>query len=109
MPTSKTKTPKGSTMALRAPTLSAVFSASKRRDAHSDLRVIALEAMVASAAAVMLSALLSSKQLGLGTLTPHPVWLAAIALAARYGGRGLAIGAPMAWGGLVVSGLVVHV
>src|SRR4051812_34587783 len=106
MPTSKTKTSKTSSRTSRT---SAGSSPPKRRDARSDLRVIALEAMVAAAAAVMLSALLSTKQLGLGTLTPHPVWLAAIALAARYGGRGLAIGAPMAWGGLLVAGLAVHV
>jgi hypothetical protein len=73
------------------------------------LQRIAVEAVIVAAAAVMLAALLSPAKLGLGTLAPHPVWLAAVAMAARYGGRGLAVGAPVAWGELTLAALAVRI
>ena len=82
---------------------------SQTRGGRAKLRAIFAEAAVAAAAAVMLAALLSPVALGLGTLAPHPVWLAVVALAARYGGRGLAVGAPVAWGALVLAALGLRV
>src|SRR5215467_7071946 len=75
----------------------------------ASLQRIAVEALIAAAAAVMLAALLSPAALGLGTLAPHPVWLAVAALAARYGGCGLAVGAPVAWGSLAVGALTLRI
>jgi hypothetical protein len=43
--------------------------------------------------------------LGWGVLRPHPVWLVVLALAARYGARGLVLSAPVAWGGLALLAL----
>lgn len=40
--------------------------------------------------------------LGWGTLRPHPVWLVVLALAARYGARGLVASVPVAWGALAL-------
>jgi len=77
----------------------------QRHAPGSPLRRIATEAVIAAAAAVMLAAVLSPVGLGLGILVPHPVWMAVVVLAARYGGRGLAVGAPVAWGGLALAAL----
>jgi hypothetical protein len=43
-----------------------------------------------------------ASHLGWGTLRPHPVWLVVLALAARYGARGLVAAVPVAWGGLAL-------
>jgi hypothetical protein len=40
--------------------------------------------------------------LGWGFLRPHPVWLVVMALAARYGARGLVASVPVAWGALAL-------
>src|SRR5215471_7532498 len=63
---------------------------------------ILIEATAASAVAVAIAALLAPRGLGLGTLYPHPVWLATLVIGARYGGRGLTIGVPVAWGTLAL-------
>jgi hypothetical protein len=73
------------------------------------LATIAAEAAVATAVAIVLAGLLAPAGLGLGMLSPHPVWLAALVVAARYGGRGLAVGVPVAWGGLALAALAVRV
>ena len=64
-------------------------------------RRLAIEAGVATAmvlAAVAVAA--PAPHLGWGTLRPHPVWLVVMALAARYGARGLVVSVPVAWGAL---------
>jgi hypothetical protein len=53
-------------------------------------------AMVLAAVAVATPA----PHLGWGFLRPHPVWLVVMALAARYGARGLVTSVPVAWGAL---------
>ena len=58
-------------------------------------------AMVLAAVAVAAPA----PYLGWGVLRPHPVWLVVLALAARYGARGLVLSAPVAWGGLALLAL----
>jgi hypothetical protein len=40
--------------------------------------------------------------LGWGYLRPHPIWLVVMALAARYGARGLVTSVPVAWGTLTL-------
>jgi hypothetical protein len=65
-------------------------------------RSILIEAAAASAVAVAIAGLLAPHGLGLGTLYPHPVWLAAMVIGARYGGRGLTIAVPAAWGTLAL-------
>ncbi len=42
--------------------------------------------------------------LGLGRLCPHPVWLVVLAMAARYGVRGVVATVPVAWGALALLG-----
>src|SRR5262249_6053649 len=56
----------------------------------------------ASAVAVAIAGLLAPHGLGLGTLYPHPVWLAAMVIGARYGGGGGGPAAPPARGGLAL-------
>jgi hypothetical protein len=58
-------------------------------------------AMVLAAVAVAAPA----PYLGWGVLRPHPVWLVVLALAARYGARGLVISAPISWGALALLAL----
>ncbi len=55
-------------------------------------------AMVLAAVAVAAPA----PHLGWGFLRPHPVWLVVMALAARYGARGLVVSVPVAWGALAL-------
>ena len=55
-------------------------------------------AMVLAAVAVATPA----PHLGWGFLRPHPVWLVVMALAARYGARGLVTSVPIAWGALAL-------
>jgi len=55
-------------------------------------------AMVLAAVAVAAPA----PHLGWGVLRPHPVWLVVMALAARYGARGLVTSVPVAWGALAL-------
>jgi hypothetical protein len=43
--------------------------------------------------------------LGWGVLRPHPIWLVVLALAARYGARGLVLSVPVAWGSLALLAL----
>ncbi len=42
--------------------------------------------------------------LGLGKLSPHPVWLVVLAMSARYGVRGLVTSVPVAWVALAFLG-----
>lgn len=64
---------------------------------------LVIEAGVATAmvlAAVAVAA--PAPHLGWGILRPHPVWLVVMALAARYGARGLVTSVPVAWGALTL-------
>ncbi|HSY40006.1 MAG TPA: hypothetical protein VLA79_10780, partial [Polyangia bacterium] len=66
-------------------------------------RRLVIEAGVATAmvlAAVAVAA--PAPHLGWGYLRPHPVWLVVMALAARYGARGLVTSVPVAWGALAL-------
>ncbi|HXJ18859.1 MAG TPA: hypothetical protein VMT03_01395 [Polyangia bacterium] len=64
-----------------------------------------IEAAVGTAFALAVTAVASGEpHLGLGRLSPHPVWLVVLALAARYGVRGLVASVPVAWGGLALLG-----
>ena len=66
-------------------------------------RRLVIEAGVATAmvlAAVAVAA--PAPHLGWGFLRPHPVWLVVMALAARYGARGLVTSVPVAWGALAL-------
>jgi len=58
-------------------------------------------AMVLAAVAVAAPA----PYLGWGVLRPHPIWLVVLALAARYGARGLVLATPVAWGALALLAL----
>jgi hypothetical protein len=69
-------------------------------------RRLVIEAAVGTAmvlAAVAVAA--PAPYLGWGVLRPHPVWLVVLALAARYGARGLVLSAPVAWGTLALLAL----
>jgi hypothetical protein len=69
-------------------------------------RRLVIEAAVGTAmvlAAVAVAA--PAPYLGCGVLRPHPVWLVVLALAARYGARGLVLSAPVAWGTLALLAL----
>jgi hypothetical protein len=64
---------------------------------------LVIEAGVATAivlAAVAVAA--PEPHLGWGVLRPHPVWLVVMALAARYGARGLVVSVPVSWGALAL-------
>jgi len=62
-----------------------------------------IEAAVGTAFALAATAVASgAPHLGLGRLSPHPVWLVVLALAARYGVRGLVASVPVAWGSLAL-------
>jgi hypothetical protein len=64
-----------------------------------------IEAAVGTAFALAVTAVASgAPHLGLGKLSPHPVWLVVLALAARYGVRGLVASVPVAWGSLALLG-----
>jgi hypothetical protein len=69
-------------------------------------RTIILESVVASLLAAVLTGFIAPRTLGLGTLSPHPIWLAVGLLAARYGGRGLAVALPIAWAAMALGGFV---
>ncbi len=67
---------------------------------------LVIEAVVATTlvlAAVAVAA--PAPYLGWGILRPHPVWLVVLALAARYGARGLVLSTPIAWGALALLAL----
>jgi polysaccharide biosynthesis protein PelD len=64
---------------------------------------ILIETAVVSAIAVGVAGLLAPSGLGLTSLYPHPVWLAVLIVAARYGGRGLTLAVPLAWGALALA------
>jgi len=66
-------------------------------------RRLVIEASVATA--IVLAAVAVAEpapHLGWGSLRPHPVWLVVMALAARYGARGLVTSVPVAWGALTL-------
>jgi hypothetical protein len=66
-------------------------------------RRLLLEASVATV--IVLAAVAVAEpapHLGWGYLRPHPVWLVVMALAARYGARGLVASVPVAWGSLTL-------
>jgi hypothetical protein len=66
-------------------------------------RRLLIEAGVGTAIVLVAVALaVPAPHLGWGYLRPHPVWLVVLALAARYGARGLLAAVPVAWGGLAL-------
>jgi hypothetical protein len=82
------------------PTMS---SGRRSRLSLTRFRRLVIEAGVATAmvlAAVAVAA--PAPHLGWGVLRPHPVWLVVMALAARYGARGLVASVPVAWGALAL-------
>jgi hypothetical protein len=109
MPTYENALTKGSETAPAAPSRANTRATDVHRRGLRALATVAAEAAVATAVAIVLAGLLAPAGLGLGVLSPHPVWLAALVVAARYGGRGLAVGVPVAWGGLAVAALAVRV
>ena len=76
----------------------------QRTVARGALRTILVEAAVASLLAAALAGFIAPRTLGIGTLSPHPIWLAVALLAARYGGRGLVAALPLAWVALALGG-----
>jgi hypothetical protein len=67
-----------------------------------------MEAAVASVIAVVIAAMVAPRGLGLAALYPHPVWLAVLVVGARYGGRGMTIAVPAAWGSLALAAVGLH-
>src|SRR4051794_23213817 len=63
-------------------------------------RASAIESAVGVAATLGISALCGVPNLGVQAITPHPVWLVVLVIAARYGTRGLGVAIPIAWGAL---------
>ena len=79
---------------------------SSRRQSRLSLtrsRRLVIEASVATV--IVLAAVAVAEpapHLGWGYLRPHPVWLVVMALAARYGARGLVTSVPVSWGALTL-------
>ncbi len=71
---------------------SAPLSAVAKEAALMVLGLVAAAALVSRADPVLLL-----------RFQPHPIWLAVLILAARYGNRGLAIVLPIAWGAVAVT------
>jgi hypothetical protein len=67
-------------------------------------RAIAIETLVGVTLTLGIVGLLQVPHVGLGTLRPHPIWLAVLVVAARYGARGVIIAAPIGWAALAVVG-----
>ena len=64
---------------------------------------LAIESGVATAMILAVVAVAApAPHLGWGFLRPHPIWLVVMALAARYGARGLIVSVPVAWGALAL-------
>jgi hypothetical protein len=83
-----------------SPTMS---SSRQSRLSLTPSRRLVIEASVATA--IVLAAVAVAEpapHLGWGYLRPHPVWLVVMALAARYGARGLVTSVPVAWGALAL-------
>jgi hypothetical protein len=72
-------------------------------------RPILIETSVATALSLAAAALFAPGDLGLTTLHPHPVWLAVVIVAARYGSRGLSVGLPVSWGALALAALAMRI
>src|SRR3954471_4475113 len=66
-------------------------------------RASVIEAAVGVGATLGISALWGLPNLGMQSITPHPVWLVVLVIAARYGTRGLGVAIPIAWGALAVT------
>lgn len=66
-------------------------------------RSIAVEAGIGVAATLGIAALCGVPALGVSVISPHPVWLVVLVLAARYATRGLAISLVIAWGALAIA------
>jgi hypothetical protein len=66
-------------------------------------RASVIESAVGVGATLGISALWGLPNLGMQSITPHPVWLVVLVIAARYGTRGLGVAIPIAWGALAVT------
>jgi hypothetical protein len=76
----------------------------QRAGGRGSLGTILVEAAVASLCAAAFAGFIAPRTLGIGTLSPHPIWLAVALLAARYGGRGLVVALPLAWAAVTLGG-----
>lgn len=65
-------------------------------------RTSVIESAVGVGATLGIAALFGVPHLGLQAITPHPVWLVVLLIAARYGTRGLGVAIPIAWAALAV-------
>jgi hypothetical protein len=66
-------------------------------------RSIVLESAIGVGATLAIALLCRVPYFGVGMIDPHPVWLVVLVIAARYGTRGLALSAAIAWGGLAAA------
>jgi hypothetical protein len=71
-------------------------------------RQVLTEAMVGAAIVATVSLIMSPSDPGLHGLAPHPLWLAVLVLAARYGMTGLIAGLATSVVSLAIVSLVVH-
>src|ERR1051325_11091658 len=67
-------------------------------------RACVLESVLGIAGTLAILALWGVPSLGMRVIDPHPVWLVALIMAARYGTQGLAVALPIAWGALGLLG-----
>jgi hypothetical protein len=65
-------------------------------------RASVIESAVGVGATLGIAALCGVPNLGLQAISPHPVWLVVLVIAARYGTRGLGVAIPIAWGALAL-------
>lgn len=65
-------------------------------------RASVIESAVGVGATLGIAALCGVPNLGLQAISPHPVWLVVLVIAARYGTRGLSVSIPIAWGALAL-------
>jgi hypothetical protein len=72
-------------------------------------KAILIETSIAATLSLAAAALLSPSDLGVGTLFPHPVWLAVAVVAARYGTRGMSVSVPLTWGALTLAALAMRI
>jgi len=65
-------------------------------------RASVIESAVGVGATLGIAALCGAPNLGMQAISPHPVWLVVLVIAARYGTRGLSVAIPIAWGALAL-------
>lgn len=72
------------------------------------MRAVVRESLIGAVLAAGMAVLVSPGDLALGVPWPHPTWVAALLLAARYGSRGLFVAAPMGWALVGAAALLSH-